>query len=118
MHEFKGENPNRKVYKKLVRDKIPEIIEADDHMAETRILEQEEYKQALLIKLLEEVNEVQGAKDKEERMKEIGDVLEVLEAIMKANDITQEEVDEIKQKRKKTRGGFEKRIFLEHTEPI
>lgn len=44
-----------KIYNKLVRDKIPEIIEADGKLCATHILSEEEYIAALEAKLNEEV---------------------------------------------------------------
>ena len=52
-----------KVYNKLVRDKIPEIIEADGKTCKTRILSNEEYIAALEVKLNEEVAEYQMDKN-------------------------------------------------------
>lgn len=55
-----------KVYNKLVRDKIPEIIEADGKVCKTCILSNEEYIAALEAKLNEEVAEYQVDKNLEE----------------------------------------------------
>lgn len=55
-----------KVYNKLVRDKIPEIIEADGKVCRTHILSNEEYIVALEAKLNEEVAEYQADKNLEE----------------------------------------------------
>ena len=52
-----------KVYNKLVRDKIPEIIEADGKTCKTKILSDEEYIAALETKLNEEVAEYQADKN-------------------------------------------------------
>lgn len=46
-----------KAYNKLVRDKIPEIIEEDGKTCKTKILSDEEYIAALETKLNEEVAE-------------------------------------------------------------
>jgi predicted house-cleaning noncanonical NTP pyrophosphatase (MazG superfamily) len=51
----------RVTYNKLVRDRIPEIIEADGHHAFTRILDDQDYRAALLAKLVEEAREAQSA---------------------------------------------------------
>ena len=45
-----------KVYNKLVRDNIPEIIIEDNQVPVTRVLDKEEYKKALEEKILEEYN--------------------------------------------------------------
>lgn len=72
-----------KVYNKLVRDKIPEIIDADKKTCKTRILSKEEYIAALEDKLNEEVAEYQADKN----LEEMADILEVLRAICVARGI-------------------------------
>jgi predicted house-cleaning noncanonical NTP pyrophosphatase (MazG superfamily) len=107
-----------KKYYKLIRDKIPEIIEADNEKPRVRTLKQEEFKQELLKKLIEEAQEVfeAGSKEKEELQKEIGDVLEVIDYLIKEFGLSREEIETVKQKRKEKRGGFDKKLFLEYTE--
>ena len=46
-----------KIYNKLVRDKIPEIINKDNRKPITRVLNNEEYLSELNKKLQEEMNE-------------------------------------------------------------
>lgn len=69
------------VYNKLVRDKIPEIINASGKKANIKYLKGKKYKEALKNKLVEEVNEFLKAKTKEELLEEFADILEVLYAI-------------------------------------
>ena len=107
-----------KRYSKLVRDRIPEIILANGEKPKTRVLSKEKYKSALLNKVVEEAKEVAGAGTKRKRadlIKEIGDLEEVLMALMDAYTISCKEVSVVRKKRKKERGGFSKRIFLEST---
>ncbi|MDO4377669.1 MAG: nucleoside triphosphate pyrophosphohydrolase [Erysipelotrichia bacterium] len=101
-----------KIYNKLVRDKIPQIIEQDNKSALTEILSVDEYKTELLKKLIEESTEAASAADKRELIAELADVLEVFKAIMVAEDISWKEVNDIAEKKRELRGGFEKRIFL------
>jgi predicted house-cleaning noncanonical NTP pyrophosphatase (MazG superfamily) len=103
-----------KTYNKLVRDRIPEIIEADGKKPKVRVLSEVEYKTALLEKLVEESREVLAtAGEKKELIKEIGDVLEVIDALVEAYDLDKSQIEELKAKRRRERGGFEKRLFLE-----
>lgn len=107
----------KKVYNKLVRDFIPKIIRADGHMPKTRKLRSNEYKQELFKKLLEESQEVAGAQhDRGELIKELGDVQEVLTAIYEEYDIHCSEVTSLARKRRKKRGAFKDKIFLESVE--
>lgn len=104
-----------KVFNKLVRDNIPDIIEKNNKVAVTRILEGKEYLKELYKKLHEECNEVEMAKNKEEITMELADVYEVLLAVMLYNDIKLEEVEASALIKRNKRGGFSKRIYLEKT---
>ena len=101
-----------KVYNKLVRDKIPEIIKGDEKICKTRILSDEEYIAALEAKLNEEVAEYQADKN----LEELADVLEVLQAICIARGYSLEELEALRAKKSNERGGFADKIFLEYVE--
>ena len=101
-----------KVYNKLVRDKIPEIIEADGKVCRTHILSNEEYIVALEAKLNEEVAEYQADKN----LEEMADVLEVLHASCVARGYSLDELEAMRAKKANERGGFKEKIFLEHVE--
>ena len=75
-----------KIYNKLVRDKIPEIIENDGETPVVRVLNDNEYKKELEKKLKEEYEEVLLAKDKKERLEELADMLEVIRMIALLED--------------------------------
>ena len=101
-----------KVYNKLVRDKIPEIIEADGKTCKARTLSDEEYIAALETKLNEEVAEYRADKN----LEEMADVLEVLQAICVARGYSLEELEALRAKKADKRGGFARKIFLEYVE--
>lgn len=103
-----------KVYNKLVRDKIPEIIQADRKSCTTHILTDEEYIIALETKLNEEVAEYQMDKN----IEEMADVLEVLQAICTARGYSLEELEETRAKKANERGRFQKKIFLEYVDEV
>ena len=102
----------RVTYNKLVRDRIPEIIESDGHHAFTRILDGQDYRAALLAKLVEEAREAQSA-SADELPAELADVREVLQALLSTLPMTWQELDVLAAGK---RGGFGDRIFLEYTE--
>ncbi len=105
------------IYKKLVRNNIPDIIQKENKIPKIRILSNDEYKYELLKKLVEESNEVLGAReDKKDLIKELGDLLEVIDSAIKAFNLNKEDVLVLKDKRKQERGGFDKQIFLESVE--
>ena len=99
----------RIIYHKLVRDKIPEIIEKDGKTGKYSVLSQQDYLTMLDQKLNEELAEYQESKS----MEELADLLEVISAVAAARGSSMEEVEAIRQKKKEKRGGFEKRILLE-----
>ena len=96
------------VYNKLVRDKIPEIIEADGKTCETEILSDAEYIEMIDAKLDEELAEYQNDKN----LEELADLLEVIHAAAIARGYSVEELEELRAKKAEKRGGFKDKIFL------
>ena len=95
-------------YNKLIRDKIPEIIEADGKDYKIRKLEDEEYLESLNAKLQEELDEYLESGEVEE----LADIMELIYAIIEYKDVSQEELEEIRKDKKKERGGFAEKLFL------
>lgn len=102
-----------KIYNKLVRDNIPEIIIADNETPITHILNEEEYKIELMKKLGEELLEVRLATSKEELTKELADMLELILSINKTLGNTLEDLEQVRKEKLKKNGGFDKKIYLE-----
>ncbi len=100
-----------RVYNKLVRDKIPDIIEEKGEIPIVKILEKEEYKKELERKLYEEYKEVLDAKS-DDRIEELADMLEVIRALANLENKELDDILEIANSKKKKRGAFEKGIFL------
>jgi predicted house-cleaning noncanonical NTP pyrophosphatase (MazG superfamily) len=97
-----------KEYNKLVRDKIPEIIEKSGAKAITRTLTDEEYKVFLEKKLDEEVAEFHESKSAEE----IADIIEVLYAICAAKGYSVGRVNTELALKRVERGSFTQKILL------
>lgn len=95
-------------YHKLVRDRIPEIIEKQGKTCVTEVLSQEAYIQLVDEKLNEELAEYQESKS----MEELADLLEVMEAAVKARGYTWEELITVRDEKRAKRGGFQNRILL------
>ena len=102
-----------KVYNKLVRDKIPEIIQKDGYTPITRILTDEEYVKELENKLYEEYQEVLKTTTSEERIEELADMLEIISCLAKGENKSLEDVVLKAKEKTLKRGGFDKKIFLE-----
>jgi predicted house-cleaning noncanonical NTP pyrophosphatase (MazG superfamily) len=99
-------------YNKLVRDKIPEQISASGKIAKFRILNDEEYIKYLDKKLEEEVYEYMESKS----IEELADILEVVFAITKARNISDEDLFEYRETKAKKRGTYSNKILLEKVE--
>ncbi len=97
-----------KVYNKLVRDKIPEIIEKSGKTCTVETLADEKYITMLDEKLNEELAEYQESKS----LEELADLLEVMGAVVKARGYSWDELTEARKKKREARGGFEKRLLL------
>ncbi len=104
-----------KVFNKLVRDNIPNIIKGNNETPITRILNDEEYKIELLKKLKEECNEVIEAKNTKDVLEELADTYEVLKAIATLLNSSIDQVANIANEKAIKRGAFNDRIFLERT---
>ena len=95
-------------YNKLVRDRIPEIIESSGKTCLTEILSPEEYLRMLDAKLDEELAEYH----KDQNIEELADLLEVIHAAAIARGHTLEDLEQIRAEKAAKRGTFEKRILL------
>ncbi len=95
-------------YNKLVRDRIPEIIEGEGKKTNMRIADQEEYFRLLKDKLVEEVDEFLDS----DSPQELPDILEVVIALGSTYGLSFNDLSEMAGKKRKERGGFEDRIVL------
>lgn len=101
-----------KVYNKLVRDKIPDIIKAEGKIVKTRRLSNEEYKAELNKKLQEEMKEYL----EDNNIEELADIIEVIYGILNSMDVSIEEFEKIRKEKVNKRGAFQSKIFLEEAE--
>ncbi|MEG1502560.1 MAG: nucleoside triphosphate pyrophosphohydrolase [Synergistaceae bacterium] len=97
-----------KTYHKLVRDRIPEIIEASGKTCVTEILSDEAYLKMLDKKLDEELGEYH----QDQNIEELADLLEVIRATVLARGWTLDELEQVRAQKAAKRGGFEKKILL------
>jgi len=101
---------------KLVRDRIPDLIQATGQTCATETLSEEGFRQALRDKLIEEAKEAAHA-DSDDLVTELADLQEVMMALMAAYRISPEMVRKTQMLRREARGSFRKRIRLLWTEP-
>lgn len=95
-------------YNKLVRDRIPEIIEASGKTCKTMILDDIEYLRMLDAKLDEELAEYH----KDQNIEELADLLEVIYAAAIAKGYTVEELEGVREQKAQKRGAFLNKILL------
>ena len=101
---------------KLIRDKIPEITLIDGVETFTRELGTDEYIKRLNDKLIEEAKEVIQAKDKMEVAEELADVLEVINAIASVSNLSFQDIEDVRLRKKAAKGGFETGIYCSFIE--
>lgn len=101
-----------KTYNKLVRDRIPEIIEKTGKRCEIEILNDEEYLKAIDAKLDEELAEYH----KEHNLEELADLLEVIYDATIARGYSIEDLEKMRAFKANERGAFKNRILLKEVE--
>ena len=95
-------------YNKLVRDRIPEIIEASGKKYTIKILSDEDYLKMLDQKLDEELAEYH----QDQNIEELADLMEVIRAAAVARGYSLEELERVRAEKAAMRGGFERKILL------
>lgn len=98
-------------YDKLVRDLIPQIIEASGKKSEIEIVDNKKAFEYLVKKLDEEVLEFKQDKN----LEELADVMEVLFGLAHKMGYSEDELLNKREEKKSARGGFEKNILLKST---
>ena len=99
-------------FDKLVRNNVPKLVYEENGDLDYFNLKGEQCVKVLKDKIVEEATEVFEAETKEETADEIGDVLDVIDAIMKAMNITKEEVEASRKKKTDFRGDFSNFVYV------
>jgi len=98
----------KRSYDKLVRDNIPKLIEESGRKYTSRILDEKEYFNALLDKIVEEIEEYRISDNEEE----IADIYEVLDCLVELKDYEPMHIDYLQLIKREARGSFKDRILL------
>ena len=101
----------KKYHRKLIRDRIPEVINSTGGQFETRILDEKEFERELKKKLIEESKELNEASDKG-ILNELADILELVKSIGAQYNISFRIIQQTQVKKRKERGGFKKKLYL------
>ena len=96
-------------YNKLIRDRIPELIEQSNRKAITHVADDDEYWGKLKEKLEEEVDEFIET-DKE---KELADILEIIYTICDFKKIDKKDLEKLRKQRSEERGPFKLKLILD-----
>lgn len=99
-------------YNKLVRDLIPEMIQNNGKTANFRILNEDEYIVELNKKMHEELSEYETATTTMNIAEELSDLLELIHAAADYYGLSAADIEKIRSEKAKSRGSFERRIFL------
>ncbi|MEV0643681.1 nucleoside triphosphate pyrophosphohydrolase [Phytomonospora sp. NPDC050363] len=96
--------------RKLVRDRVPDIIRADGLDPVTTVATDGEYRRELRAKLGEETTEYLEA-DEDSAAEELADIVEVVRALAALHGLTPEGLEEIRAGKAAERGGFAGRVI-------
>ena len=97
-----------KKYNKLIRDRIPAIIEKSGKKAIIERVEGDQLLELLNRKLFEELEEYNEYGE----IEELADLVEVVQAILEHKGITLDEFNKIKEKKNISRGRFKEGLLL------
>ena len=97
-----------KSYNKLVRDKVPELIKESGRQYKIKKLDDKEFYNALIDKIIEEIEEFRLSDNEEE----IADIYEILDHLVKLNEYEPMHIDYLRLIKREARGSFDERVFL------
>lgn len=114
---FSSRRPSRRrtirkqEFGKLVRDRIPEVIEKNGDAVTFGHVPKTEKRRLLVAKAFEELTELAVA-DEGERVDELADLYEVITTLLKEFSISWPEIEVAAEKKRKKRGGFDDGVVL------
>ena len=97
-----------KTYDKIVRDKIPQIIESKGKKSSSLVVDKDETIKYLIKKFSEEISEF----EEEHSIEELADILEIVHGLAYHLDFDFSDLESIRKQKSIERGGFEKSIVL------
>lgn len=100
-------------YDKLVRDTIPTLHIKAGHTIVSRKLTGKELSNALIQKLHEETDEINGALNNEELLEEIADVQQIIEDLCATHGFSKDELQHVMEQKALKKGGFLQGAYIE-----
>lgn len=104
------------IFNKLVRDKIPDLLNMSGIVVHTQRLSSEELAKTLKEKLVEEAQECAAAESLASLKEELADIVEVVNKILANNNIDFKEIENIRQAKQKEKGSFNAGIYISYIE--
>lgn len=95
-------------YDKLIRDRIPEIIEKHGNKAIVEVLDKQNFPKYLKLKLAEELQEYLAS----DNVEELADLVEVVYALLDCAGVSRAEFEAIRKAKLEDRGGFKEKLLL------
>ncbi len=99
---------------RLVRDLIPQLVKDAGHEIQFRALNDDEKPRFLKEKILEEARQLRNA-DAGAEKEEVADLLETLETLIRARGYDRDALRQVKEAKRKRRGGFDRCWVVEET---
>lgn len=99
---------------RLVRDMIPQLVKEAGHDVQFRALADDEKPRFLKEKILDEARQLRNA-DAGAEKEEVADLLETLEALIRARAYDRDALRQVKDAKRKRRGGFDRCWVVEET---
>jgi len=105
--------PLENEYPKLIRDRIPELVRQKGVEPSIRKANSnDEYAAFVLKKVAEEAQELSKAETESNLIEEIADVYEIIDALIKAKQLSPEEIAAVKKEKRQKRGGFDDQLIM------
>lgn len=108
-------NPNLPENPTLVRDHVPEMLAADGGRPVTRVLGVDEFRHALMRRLVADAQTLAGSADGEppdELLERLADLLEILRAVADCHGATWAQVERVATSKRVHEGTFADRLSL------
>lgn len=100
--------------RKLVRNSSVANMEELGAFVEYHRLDDDAFRKELLLKLTEEVEEVQAAENDTELTEELADVAEIIDALLKLKGLTWADLEALRAKKNAKRGDFSERLYVDY----
>jgi len=102
----------RVTYNKLIHDQVKANIESNGDTCEVKVLDDHDFKIALLDKLVEEATELKNSKTRQDFLSEYADLMVVLDELTNLEDFSEADIKLALEENLTKKGRFKYRHFL------